>query len=544
MESRVKRPENRRLLRIVLLLTLVFSTGTAIKAGNFVITTTSSTGPGSLHEAMEASELNGEADVITFAVSGTIVLPSGLPFPSFYLVNEDLTIDGFGQSVIISCGGTRRFLYSGADVSIRNLIIERSFNDAPIVIFDGAVTNAGNMSISNVEFRDNYLVDTQFQSGFGAAVSNGGTIEIESSKFSGNIAGGGGAAVYNSRDSTALIRNSRFEVNASGFGGAIYNRGFMRISESVFRTNSATHGGAIYVDIFNGPNQDNLLEVSNSTFSGNTADAGPAVGNGGGIYLQDANAVVVNSTFAGNRAMGFGGAISNDNSSLNLINSTIAYNGALAGGGIRTELSSTTLRNTIVADNNGDGQCSNFDSGTVLADARNLDTDGTCGDANQVTSAQLALGTLLDNGGPTSTIALLPGSVGIDSGDNLQALDPDGVPLATDQRGAGYARVSNGTVDVGAFEVQASAPVSIGTLISFVLTLEDTGEISESHGRAINNKLHSASNQIEKGNLDAAINKLNEVIIQTGELIADSQISATNGNQIIAQTQTIVQSLE
>src|SRR5262249_49758533 len=46
-------------------------------------------------------------------------------------------------------------------------------------------------------------------------------------------------------------------------------------------------------------------------------------------------------------------------------------------------------------------------------------------------------------------MALLPGSPAIDRGDN------EGAP-EWDQRGAGFPRVVNGTVDIGAFEVQAA----------------------------------------------------------------------------------------
>jgi hypothetical protein len=61
-------------------------------------------------------------------------------------------------------------------------------------------------------------------------------------------------------------------------------------------------------------------------------------------------------------------------------------------------------------------------------------------------------GPLADNGGPTMTHALLPGSPAIDAGSN-----PAG--LAFDQRGFNYARVSGTAADVGAFEVQRPATV-------------------------------------------------------------------------------------
>ena len=49
-------------------------------------------------------------------------------------------------------------------------------------------------------------------------------------------------------------------------------------------------------------------------------------------------------------------------------------------------------------------------------------TNGVNG--NQVGVANPGLGTLADNGGPTQTIALLPGSPAIDKGSNALAVDP------------------------------------------------------------------------------------------------------------------------
>ena len=70
------------------------------------------------------------------------------------------------------------------------------------------------------------------------------------------------------------------------------------------------------------------------------------------------------------------------------------------------------------------------------------------------------MGLLQNNGGPTQTHALLPGSPAINTGP---------VPVATftgnenDQRGAGYPRVVAGIVDIGAFEVQPLPPAIVPT---------------------------------------------------------------------------------
>jgi len=60
------------------------------------------------------------------------------------------------------------------------------------------------------------------------------------------------------------------------------------------------------------------------------------------------------------------------------------------------------------------------------------------------------LGPLQNNGGPTQTLALLPGSPAINAGENAIQLFNG----PNDQRGQGFPRVVNGTIDIGAFEYQ------------------------------------------------------------------------------------------
>ena len=81
---------------------------------------------------------------------------------------------------------------------------------------------------------------------------------------------------------------------------------------------------------------------------------------------------------------------------------------------------------------------------------------------------------LANNGGPTQTIALLAGSPAIDAGSNALAVDPTtGSPLTTDQRGAGFPRIINGTVDIGAFE----SPMFGNPTVYTVNLTSDTGAL-------------------------------------------------------------------
>jgi len=112
-----------------------------------------------------------------------------------------------------------------------------------------------------------------------------------------------------------------------------------------------------------------------------------------------------------------------------------------------------TLGNTIVAGNTA--SASGPDAlGTVASQGNNLvgETDGSSGWVSSDLTGTIAtplnplLAPLGNYGGPTQTMALLPGSPAIDAGNN--GLIPSGV--TTDQRG--LPRIVNGTVDIGAFE--------------------------------------------------------------------------------------------
>ena len=86
-------------------------------------------------------------------------------------------------------------------------------------------------------------------------------------------------------------------------------------------------------------------------------------------------------------------------------------------------------------------------------------TNGTNGNL-VIGTANPELGLLAYNGGPTQTIVLRPGSPAIGAGSDALA---DEYALTTDQRGAGFPRIVDGVVDIGAYE--RAAPSST-TLVS------------------------------------------------------------------------------
>jgi hypothetical protein len=90
--------------------------------------------------------------------------------------------------------------------------------------------------------------------------------------------------------------------------------------------------------------------------------------------------------------------------------------------------------------------------GTITSLGYNIASDNggdvLTGPGDQINTNPM-LGPLQDNGGPTFTHALLPGSAAINAGD--PSFTP---PPFFDQRGPGFNRVANGRIDKGSFEVQ------------------------------------------------------------------------------------------
>ena len=160
----------------------------------------------------------------------------------------------------------------------------------------------------------------------------------------------------------------------------------------------------------------------------------------------------MNSTISGNSAANSGGGIAALYSQflVTIDNSTFTGNSAPSGGGIynaeRLEIIDTILN----AGASGENIFNN--GGTIISHGYNISSDDGGGYLNgpgdQIDTDPL-LGPLQDNGGPTVTHALSPGSPAIDTG------DPNFTPPPFyDQRGCPFVRVFNGRIDVGSFEAQ------------------------------------------------------------------------------------------
>jgi hypothetical protein len=357
----------------------------------------------------------------------------------------------------------------------------------------GGLYNGGTLMVSNSTLSGNSATAVFGYVGGGGSIYNAGTLTVSNSTLSGNSAtnsyaigccdyGGGGI----DNVGTLTVSNSTLSGNsAETYGGGIYNHGTLTVSNSTLSGNSAIEGGGI-VNVMGG-----ALTVSNSTLSGNFATSRSVEAIGGGIY-NDGTLTLSNSTLSANSAgNAYGGGIYN-HGTLTVSNSTLSGNTAYYGGGIYTfstnlvvtlttvtltanratdsggglfvYAGSPVLHNTLIAGNFRGATGTTRDDVSGALDPSgdyNLigDGSGMTGlsngvNGNLVGSAENPidplLGPLADNGGPTLTHALLSGSLAIDAGNNAYATD-------WDQRGPGYPRIVNGTIDIGAFEVQAPA---------------------------------------------------------------------------------------
>ncbi len=223
-------------------------------------------------------------------------------------------------------------------------------------------------------------------------------------------------------------------------GGGIFNAGILTIRDVSLSDNGTTRSdGLDGGGIFNA----GTMTVTNAAISGNSA-----LGGGGGILnTGDGTADVVNSTISGNFASAEGGGISNEGT-LTMTNCTVSGNisDEQQGSAIATVANRSSMLSSVLID----GDC----QGPTTSDGYNIESPGdTCGfdqtgDQSGVTAQQLNLGPLQDNGGPTETRALLPGSVAVD-------VIPEAVcDVNTDQRGEPRPETGGTMCDVGAFEVQ------------------------------------------------------------------------------------------
>jgi predicted outer membrane repeat protein len=300
-------------------------------------------------------------DTINFSVSGTITLAQG-ELPTL----NTLTIDGTSQTITVDGANAYTVLAvnSGATLTVNDLTIAHGNASS----LGGGIDNeGGTLTVTNSTFSSNSAPNGDgggIYSGICSGVvlmCSGGTLTVTNSTFSSNSALDGNAST------------------SEGYGGGIaIVGGTLTVSNSTFTMNTGT-GGGIYSSV--------NATVTNSTFSGNIANAAPNGASAGGIANDNIRGAgkmtVTNSTFSGNSAGISGGGITNVNSAtLTVTNSTFSGNSAASGdgGAIYNQTGSTvTVTNSILAGSGVGGNCSVNSSTVVTNGGDNISDDSTCG---------------------------------------------------------------------------------------------------------------------------------------------------------------------
>jgi hypothetical protein len=331
---------------------------------------------------------------------------------------DKLTIDAAGQfQALVHNAGRNDGLY------VNSLTIANGhYDNPPAFRGGGCITSTGKIFLNNstVSSCDVSSPATAYGGGIFAFL---GTVSLNHSSVTGNTAhssGDGGYAVGGG------ILTSYLELNRSTVSGN---------TASYTGAGRAVGGGVLALTV----------HANYSTISGNGAATAYA-----GIYA--ANAYLFNSTVSGNHADN--GRVGGVYAILfaQISNSTITANtskGTVAAGlyGAFALSPTSILQSTIIANNSASGVELDVGAafGSPVLGSNNLimaTQSGTAVPVDTIIEDPL-LGPLQDNGGPTKTQALLPGSPAINAG----KVAPD---VLFDQRG--FPHVVGSMPDIGAVE--------------------------------------------------------------------------------------------
>ena len=412
-------------------------------------------GQTSLNEAMTyAGTLTG-AQTVRFKAGliGTINLTRELPN-----VGKALALTG-RAGLEVSGQNNVRIATIGAAGALT--VTDLVFKNGKADIQNGGLFQVlgGALTATNCTFKDALALTR------GGAVwaGKGSTLALTNCAVTGNKANAGGA--FWLEGATASFETCTLSGNAStatnNSGGLIYAAAVGGVTSAVDLLNcqvdnNATrgNGGAVFLK-----SDGTTGRARNCTFSGNSATGG----NGGAWANGNQSASFANCTFVGNAASGSGGGLYS-NAVARVVNCTFQHNSSPRGSALGVAAAGTVLQNNVF-DATGQSTSLFLASGSYDSRGNNIASDNGGGFLNNASDrSNLAPGlngALADNGGNVTTVALLAGSAALDGGSDVDAadIDSDGdtgeslsALLATDARGAGFARLVGRAIDVGAFE--------------------------------------------------------------------------------------------
>lgn len=316
-----------------------------------------------------------QAAVNAVDAAGTVYVAAGTYDEGSQITVTGKTIEGEGQALTFLSGG------GDGDPATSNPSAHR-------VLQVGANTTLSKLAI----------VDGEIIGGNGAGISGAlaTNVVISNCTIAGNATDAQGGGIFSNVSIMELIECTIKDNVAGTRGGGVYTTGRFSSRRNLFQNNSAgTDGGGIYLS----GGGASTTYLHNTTFSGNTAGE-----QGGGAFLATAGNQECElrfCTFTGNSALISEGAMWINYAPYEWSFSLFVGNSA-----------------PVNPETNFDGAISTYGAITSLEEAG-------------VESLDELLAPLADNGGPTLTHRLLPGSNAVD---RIYLFDPFYLPQ-TDQRG-------------------------------------------------------------------------------------------------------------
>jgi predicted outer membrane repeat protein/parallel beta-helix repeat protein len=321
-------------------------------------------------------------------------------------------------------------------------------SDNSAYLSGGGIVSAASATIAG-------CVVTGNQAYAAGGITCGGVLMIRDSRITGNSATGSNGGGIISSGALSLINSTVNSNEAAQDGGGAYCYGDVSVGSSTISNNIASRSGGGIAAV-------KSVNLSNSTVSLNTAAS-----SAGGVWCRGSSATISQSTIYRNQSSGVGGGVFMESGALSLNGSIVAGNFAQSGTDATGLLgASIQARFSLIGNNSG--------SGLAPAPVGSPDANGNLiGGATSQTMIDPKLGPLADNGGPTRTHAVLPGSPALNTG------DPNANGLSQfDQRGAPFARVFSGRIDMGAYERQT---LPFTNYVVDTLADENDGDISSGH---------------------------------------------------------------
>ena len=324
----------------------------------------------------------------------------------------------------------------------------------------GAIwASGGSLSIAGSHLENNFA----YNSGGAVLFQQCDSVTVTNSTIVGNSTHGAGAGIFGEAQEFTL-EDSVVSNNEAGYDGGGIDGNFA--SARIVRTSiSGNVAGNMDQGWGGGLKTSGTLTLRDSAVISNVA--GTNSGIGGGIYHQGPLSVT-NCTVSGNTSAGVVGGVYGGGP-LTMTNCTVTGNTANMGGGLLG--GSLLLVNSVVAGNTATTDeefyhadvLGSFDPAGhhnfigVIDESSVSDLDPNTQYGTVASPLNPLLNVLGFYGGPTPSHAPLPGSPLLDAGDDASAVDPEGIPLATDQRGDGFARIVGAAVDIGAVEGTAGS---------------------------------------------------------------------------------------